>query len=327
VHDGATGDGPSAELTRSIALSPTHTCVHRQTGLYCWGSNSNGQLGTGDTEDSVAPVAAAVAGRDIAEVAASNGRTCVRRSTGEIACWGANERGQIGDGTRSDAVTAVAASGIGDAMQLAIQDDSTCALRTRGGRVECWGGSLEGSDASGSLVPRAIEGATGLVELKAGVLGRYCGRSQAGSVRCWRIGDDEWTSATAVSALAGARSIAVPGHDEVCAIVETGAIVCHNLDSGNTLPLPLSTGSVELVTAQLWGCARNGEGLWRCWNILPTMLETVGAPAFDLPSEVPLVEVTLGGLGLCAVREDDAVVCGNANDALPLLTVVNGLAD
>jgi hypothetical protein len=109
------GGGASArpiEVVRTLALSPSHYCARQQAGLFCWGANFLGQLGDGTAMDSDVPIAASMAGADIVDVALASGRTCVRRSTGEVACWGANGSGQIGDGTRDDAPAAVAALGI-----------------------------------------------------------------------------------------------------------------------------------------------------------------------------------------------------------------------
>src|SRR5689334_9203759 len=43
-----------------LAVSPTHACALRQTGMYCWGLNFLGQLGDGSSDDSEVPVAADV---------------------------------------------------------------------------------------------------------------------------------------------------------------------------------------------------------------------------------------------------------------------------
>jgi hypothetical protein len=89
---GAPADDPSLARGNSLAISPSHYCARRQAGLFCWGENFLGQLGTGDEQSSDVPVQATVAGADIVEIAAATGRTCVRRGSGEIACWGANDK-------------------------------------------------------------------------------------------------------------------------------------------------------------------------------------------------------------------------------------------
>src|SRR5688500_8697151 len=94
---GGAGEEAAAvgEHENLIATSATHACAVRKAGLYCWGQHIAGELGTNNTAGSDVPVLATVAGSDIAEVATNTGRTCVRRNSGEVACWGLNEQGQI----------------------------------------------------------------------------------------------------------------------------------------------------------------------------------------------------------------------------------------
>ena len=302
-------DAATATHTPLLAISPTHVCALRQAGLYCWGDNYAGQLGTGDTQASEVPVKVANAGSDIGQLAVSSGRTCVRRDTGVVECWGDNALGQIGDGTRMSSPVPVAVVGLDNHIdEIAVEDGSTCALRGRYGTVQCWGASPEDSPDEGSLRPQPIEGLSDVVELRAGVFGTYCGRHADETVACWRLQEGKWTAAADVAALAGARAIALTGSDEVCAIAASGAILCHNLDDDSTIALGGSDGSVALVGTQLWACAQNAQGDWHCWNVLPPMLETVGSNAIALPtSATPVTSLALGGLRLCALRQDESV--------------------
>jgi len=123
---------------RSLGSGSGHTCGLTSAGAaFCWGLNSSGQLGTGDTTSSLTPVAAATgmvfAALDgggtttcgllaadstawcwgdgaLAPVAVSGGlhfrlitvgdrHVCGLAADGRAYCWGANERGQLGDGT------------------------------------------------------------------------------------------------------------------------------------------------------------------------------------------------------------------------------------
>jgi hypothetical protein len=296
---------------RTLAGSATHSCAIRKAGLYCWGANVEGALGDESTTDSERPVAATVAGRAIVEVAATTGRTCVRRASGEVACWGGNTFGELGDGTRTSSLRAVAPRGIEDARGLAMDSQSTCVILAANRGVACWGESPVSAPESGHLEPEAIPELSSVVELRAGSYSTYCARTEDGAVKCWRFGDGVWTVPAEVPSLAGARSIAVTSYDTVCAVPESGLILCHNLAEDSTVTLERSDATVEIVgTGGLGTCGRDVAGVWRCWNVPVTPLLS----AVEIRSDIRMLELTMSGFRGCGVREDRSVICLNAND-------------
>ncbi|MFQ5679745.1 MAG: RCC1 domain-containing protein, partial [Gemmatimonadota bacterium] len=79
---------------------------------YCWGNDSNGQLGVGgagnvcstvvgDVACEIAPVAV-TGGLTFAELSVGGLHVCGRTPAGELYCWGWNAWGQLGDGTQTD---------------------------------------------------------------------------------------------------------------------------------------------------------------------------------------------------------------------------------
>jgi hypothetical protein len=84
-----------------VDLSTTmgyHTCGRVISGAaYCWGYNSFGQLGTGDSNASAEPIV--VSGSDTwAILAAGLYHTCGMTTAGVTKCWGYNAFGQLGNG-------------------------------------------------------------------------------------------------------------------------------------------------------------------------------------------------------------------------------------
>jgi alpha-tubulin suppressor-like RCC1 family protein len=81
-----------------------HGCAQTFDGrVFCWGANDRGQLGDGTLTDRPDPTQ--VAGLDPAStlaVAWMGDHDCAITHSGELRCWGANDRGEIGDGTTSD---------------------------------------------------------------------------------------------------------------------------------------------------------------------------------------------------------------------------------
>jgi hypothetical protein len=67
---------------------------------YCWGPGYFGQLGSGGTTNSSAPVAVS-GGLSLATISTSGGSSCGVTTGGVAYCWGDNSHGQLGDGTTS----------------------------------------------------------------------------------------------------------------------------------------------------------------------------------------------------------------------------------
>ncbi|HEX6240120.1 MAG TPA: RCC1 domain-containing protein, partial [Polyangiales bacterium] len=322
-------EGASASSQTLLATSPTHSCALRAGQLYCWGQNFSGQLGTGDLTDSETAVAATMAGQDVVQLVLSTGRTCVRRGSGMVACLGANDAGQRGDGTRAEHASATAVVGVADAVDLAIDEQTSCAVHGTERSVSCWGGATTTKADDPALLPTRIADASGVVELRAGVDGEYCGRLQDDSVRCWSLMEDGWTAAKKVPALSGARSVAMAALGEVCALIGGGPILCHNLENGKTVRLGDSTGNERIIGAgSLAICAVNAAGDWHFWNVLPPLVEILGSPRIAVSVGKPVLDLAFHGFRVCALFAENEVACGEVFDAqLPTLVRVEGLPD
>ena len=97
VNVSGLGSGVSA-----IAAGNLHTCAVTLIGaVLCWGWNSDGQLGNGSFTERQVPVDVSGLGSGISAISAGYGHTCAVTSDGAAFCWGKNDLGQIGDGTRS----------------------------------------------------------------------------------------------------------------------------------------------------------------------------------------------------------------------------------
>lgn len=119
-----------------IALGAAHACVLATEGVRCWGAADRGQIG--GTKDDRAPASKIEGLASIAELVAGGAHTCARPYRGDVVCWGANDAGQLGDGTTSDRITPTVTPGLADAVQLAAGPAQTCA-RLGNGSVRCWG--------------------------------------------------------------------------------------------------------------------------------------------------------------------------------------------
>ena len=75
----------------------------------------------------------------VTAVAPDRHHTCALRRSGDVVCWGWNEFGQLGDGTRRHSYAPVQVRGVEEAVSL----HPPCAL-LRSGEVRCWSSLFEG---------------------------------------------------------------------------------------------------------------------------------------------------------------------------------------
>jgi alpha-tubulin suppressor-like RCC1 family protein len=146
-------------LTEAVAIAAgtEHSCALQVRGtIVCWGSNRFGQLG--DNDSSTTPVATPQPVQGIVDavaIAAGAFHTCAVLVAGTVRCWGANDSGQLGDGTTQlrRAPVTVPPIGIGAAIGVVAGTGYTCILGVRG-NVQCWGANAQGQLGDNTSVDR-----------------------------------------------------------------------------------------------------------------------------------------------------------------------------
>jgi alpha-tubulin suppressor-like RCC1 family protein len=133
------GDGSSGVYL--VVAHVNDSCAILDGVLSCWGLNAHGQLATGDTTNSAAPVRIDN-NRDWTAVACGQDHTCGVRAGGRLYCWGGNTHGQLGVGDFMDRT----APTLVDLPRPVVEIDAwfhTCAtLDDR--ELWCWGINNEG---------------------------------------------------------------------------------------------------------------------------------------------------------------------------------------
>src|SRR6185436_8962804 len=185
---------------RTISSGGAHTCGLTPGGqAYCWGLNTDAQIGVGPTGDSYCPgysggcrptpVAVLTALR-FDSISAGGSHTCGIAQGGGVYCWGGNWSGQLGRGgssTANDSIPGLVMSS-GQFVQITGGDTYNCA-RTASGSGSCWGSGYYGVLGNGldaaTLTPVAIDFSAGFGLLSAGGL-VTCGLTAAASTPfCW----------------------------------------------------------------------------------------------------------------------------------------------
>lgn len=163
---------PLAGISELDGLDETVCAVAQGIG-YCWGAN----LLTGwadpmnqtDLLMAYAKPAPIVTPEPIVDIATTSlkdrplllvrpgGRGCAVGVSGDVYCWGPNESGQVGDGSREYATSPVKVAGLpGRASRVKVTLDASCALLVSGD-VYCWGDNAWGQLGDDNMkVPSAV---------------------------------------------------------------------------------------------------------------------------------------------------------------------------
>jgi regulator of chromosome condensation (RCC1) repeat-containing protein/Regulator of Chromosome Condensation (RCC1) repeat protein len=235
-----------------------------------------------------APPAGAI---NVSSVSAGAVHACVRTAAGAALCWGYNDVGMVGDGTRIDRRTPVQVKGLGsNVADVQAVWDHSCAL-TNAGSVKCWGHNGDGELGDGSLIKRLepvqVDGLTGNVQQISLGFDSGCALLDSGSIKCWgyngsgQLGDGTRhtrRSPVLVQNITDAVQISA-GWDHTCAVRAGGHLMCwgdnkfgevgNGNQSDQLLPVDVSglTSGVAAVSAGFdQTCALLTTGSVKCWG-------------------------------------------------------------
>jgi hypothetical protein len=244
-------------------------------------------------------------------------------SSGSVMAWGADEAGQLGNGTVKEfGATPVTVKNLTAATAVAAGADFALALLSNG-TLEGWGSNLDGQLANpeaeeSSAVPVPVGGVTGASSIAAGE--GFALALVKGSVLTWgenndgQLGDGTSGKAdevpTAVTGLSGASAIAA-GADHALALLTAGGVQAWGrntwgaLGDGTTgqpsdVPVAVSglARAAAVAAGGLWSLA-DGEPIPAVSGLLPTSGPGGGGNA-----------VTISGVNF---QEVSAVTFGTAN--------------
>jgi alpha-tubulin suppressor-like RCC1 family protein len=139
IHTPVTVSGMAYGAT-AISADGGQTCVITDKGaVMCWGNNKYGQLGDGTAEIRMLPVT--VAGLTFAPAAVISGwnHSCALRENGDMACWGWNYYGQLGNGFRTTSTRPVNSGALMYGVREAALGWAHTCIVTEFGGVQCWG--------------------------------------------------------------------------------------------------------------------------------------------------------------------------------------------
>jgi len=275
--------GTGRMATAITAGERGHTCSLLDNGqVKCWGNNSAGQLGIGDTTSHGAaasemgdalPAVSLGTGRTVTALSAGGGHTCTILDNGQIRCWGQNSEGELGlgdtanrgdgPGEMGDALPVVDLGTGRTATAVTAGFHQTCALLDNG-QIKCWGINDYGQLGLGDTVNRG-EG--------PGEMGDALPTVDLGTGR----------AAVAV--------VAATGNRFTCALLDNGQVKCWGINTAGELGLGDTTTRGS-------GSGEMGDAL----------------PAINLGASRTATAVSAGNADVCALLDNGRVKCWGANN-------------
>jgi alpha-tubulin suppressor-like RCC1 family protein len=306
----ASSAAPYVQISNGYA----HTCGRSTEGrIWCWGNNTQGQLGNGNnTTSNATAVQVSGAYTDWVWVTAGSsdvsteGHTCGIRNeaSGRIAyCWGQGGLGRLGNNaTTNRNVPALVSGGYTDWLRLAAGEEHTCGIRgstsTGAGSLWCWGagvgGALGRNSTTQANVPAQVVGDgsdifTDWIDVSIG-RNATCAVRATGALYCWgasnsgtngNLAADRWNP-TQIGDASDWESVSV-GMSHACGIRRDA----------------LGDASIECWGGNDWGELGNG--------ILPRTAVSEPTPA--LAPIADWVQVSAGRDYSCAAESDGTLWC------------------
>ena len=275
-------------------------------------------------------------------LALGGSHACLLRSNGTVACWGGNESGQLGDGSRTRRLApegslaggpfAVVTSGVSHACGLTVE-----------GETWCWGSNDQGQSggAAGGIrtTPASVEGAPPFTALASG-LGHTCGLTRSGETWCWggngagQLGDGSRTPRSEPVRVSGevAMVALTAGWQHTCGLDGAGRAFCWGNGTSGQLGQGAASGAAtpqavqggqrfrKLAAGNAHTCGLTTGGRVLCWGSnefgqLGTGSEGGGASTTPLTvaGDRTFGDLAVGGVHACAVDGDGAAFCWGRN--------------
>ncbi len=306
-------DYPSFGNVVDIQAGYDFACALSQSNkIKCWGNNSYGQLGIGNSNSygtSTNPMSSLLpvdldSGVPL-QIAVGNSHVCARLSSGQVKCWGKNNMGQLGlghsnnvgnSGGMGPSLNSVNLGSGRTAVQIAAGGSHTCAVLDDD-TVKCWGDNSSGQLGNGdttsvgaiggevespsNLVKISSIPLTGVSKLSLGSL-HSCALMNDSTVKCW-----------------GSNSAGQLGNNT---LVNAVSPVVHGSDSDVVTPMLFAKGSNT--------CFVSAANKFRCTGLNSTGQLGIGnSNNQKVPVTASTFDPTTAAVGL-------AHICSFANNEL-----------
>jgi len=336
---------PGAQWVATSALPPGISLS--STGELTGTPTTRGQWTVSYTVSGTTPVTTGHSGQVVLSVSdgatsvSSGGQvTCATDGGGGATCWGANQFGQLGNGTTKGSAVPVAVADTGW-QSISTSGATTCGIKTDG-TLWCWGlnnfAQLGVGKTAPVKKPRQVAPGTAWSDVTTSWF-NTCGITTAGELYCWGqnlrgaagVGGTSRMVArpTVVGAGSGWLDVSTGGW-HTCAVRGDGTLWCWGQNSfgqvGNTkagnqaAPVQVGTDSGWRQVSTSWGhsCAVGNAGQMSCWGLnkdgqLGTGTLTDAWSPQPVGASQVWTSVSTGDASTCALDGAGATFCWGGN--------------
>ena len=342
--------GTEPFLAKEVSAGESHTCAVASDGsLWCWGYNHCGQLGTGDTVDTLCPTRVGN-NTDWVMVAVNEQNSCGIKTDGTLWCWGLNNRDQLGLNDNIDRhVPTLVDSELPWKHIMSGQNGHHCGIKSDD-TMWCWGWNVDGqvgidSELTSIPIPTPVLGKWQSVD---GGHGHTCAVKMDGTLWCagdnWygQLGIGEWGYTDEhpdsyryflqINDEKDWAQITI-GWANNCALKNNGNTYCWGnnyhgqlgIDSKNDQNAPQIVDSpnvwIDIVSGNVNSCAIDEKLLLWCWGSNYVEWGSVGDGGYEdrltpvnIMQDTTWQKVSSGGHYSCAIQEDRLLRCWGGNE-------------
>ena len=257
----------------------------------------------------------------VKQIVAGAQHTLAILEDGTVKAWGANNRGQLGDGTFEDKSTPITVSGITNAVQV-VSGSNTSAVLLEDGTVKAWGYNYYGQVGNGTIKnninsPVTVVGLNNVIQIDAG-MAHMVALLEDGTVKAWgnnvdgEFGDGTDVSKSTPTPIPGLTNVKqiIAGDIQTVALLEDGTVMSWGSRAMESLGYETTVDVLSpIIVSGLSNVKQIAIGLWHTLALLED--GTVKAWGFNEDGELgdgtvvnKITPVTIPGLS--NVKQVDA---------------------
>jgi alpha-tubulin suppressor-like RCC1 family protein len=346
---------------KSVSTGRDYTCALKTSGgaLYCWGTNTSGQIAAGpdignrDAPDTITGNATWT------DITTAFRQSCGIKSDGSAWCWGYDQQEQLGNGAaNNNQPSPVAVTGGSVWKKISLGNMHGCGIKSDD-TLWCWGENSSGELGIGATGapqadPVAVSGGGTWKHVTAGV-GATCGIKSDDTAWCWgsdtsgKLGNGAAGNANAPALVTGGstwKAISM-GFYNSCGIKSDDTLWCWGNDGSGQLgngatatdqpdPVAVTGGATwkYISVSYSYACGIKSDDTAWCWGYDGMQQLGNGAPVANQPDPVAVngggtwKKISTGFQTTCGIKSDDTAWCWGSDGTLMIGNgAITGLQD